>query len=106
VLKAERSIMPRSETEIKSLTPEEIRARMALVPISGAEVARRVARRTGRPCPRENVSRVINRTPGFWFPDIIRELARAINVPVAAIGRKPSDPQRKRAATIARQLAA
>ncbi|OLE54199.1 MAG: hypothetical protein AUG51_09415 [Acidobacteria bacterium 13_1_20CM_3_53_8] len=95
--------MPRNETEIKPLDSNQIRAQMILAGVTGAEIARRVEKKTGRPCPRENVSRVINRTEGFWFPEIIRELARAIKVEESQIGRAPSEPQRKRARTLARK---
>lgn len=40
--------------------------------------------------PRENLSRVINRTPGFVFPAIRQKLADFLGVPVSAVGRETS----------------
>ena len=53
--------------------------------------------------PKENISRVINSTPGFSFPKIRQNLARLLDVPVEWIGREASPQQRKRAATLARK---
>lgn len=88
------------------LSPREIKIRLLEQGLSAAEIARRLSKKLNRPVPRENVSRVINCTPGFSFPEIRRELARIIRVPVAEIGREPSPAQKKRAATINRARAA
>lgn len=45
--------------------------------------------------PRENVTRVINRTPGFVFPDIRQKLAEFLSVEVSAVGREPSSRSAK-----------
>ncbi len=40
--------------------------------------------------PPENLSRVINRTHGFVFPEIKKRLAGFLRVPVSAVGRESS----------------
>jgi lambda repressor-like predicted transcriptional regulator len=47
---------------------------------------------------RENLSRVINRTKGFVFPEIRKKLADFIGVPESAIGRHPESERHAKAA--------
>lgn len=97
--------MPTNKTEIKPLTPNEIKAGLMLAGFKPADVARRVEERTQRPCPNANVSRVIHRTPGFSFPEIRREIASILKQPIAAIGREASRATRKKGVRKSRTVA-
>ena len=74
------------------LSPTEIKIRLLRAGVTAAELARRWR------VPKENLSRVINRTPGFVFPEIRQLLADFLGVPVSAIGREPARTERQRAA--------
>ncbi len=74
------------------LTPTQIKIKLLREGVSAAELARRWN------IPKENLSRVINRTPGFVFPEIKELLANFLSVPVSAVGREPIRAEKKRAA--------
>lgn len=71
----------KTETE---LSATEIKIRLLKRGVSAAELARRWN------VPRQNVTRVINRTSGFVFPEIRQKLAEFLDVPVTTIGREAS----------------
>lgn len=64
------------------LSPTEIKIMLLRRGVSAAELARRWS------VPRENVTRVINRTDGYVFPEIRRKLADFLNVHISAVGRE------------------
>lgn len=74
------------------LSPTEIKIRLLKAGISAAQLARDWG------VPKENLSRVINRTPGFVFPEIRRMLAAFLRVPVSAVGREPVRVEKSHAA--------
>ena len=65
------------------LSSTEIKIRLLRRGVTASQLARTWE------CPKENLSRVINRTPGFVFPDIRQKLAEYLGVPVEAVGRVP-----------------
>lgn len=74
------------------LTPTQIKIKLLRQGVSAAELARRWN------IPKENLSRVINRTPGFVFPKIKELLANFLKVPVSAVGRERMRAEKKLAA--------
>lgn len=74
------------------LSTLEIKIRLLRRGVTAADLARswRV--------PEENLSRVINRTSGFVFPEIKRQLAEFLGVPVADVGRDATRARKKYAA--------
>lgn len=74
------------------LTHIEIKVKLLRKGVTAAALARRWG------VPKENLSRVINRTPGFVFPEIRQMLADFLRVPVAAVGRAPVRAEKKQAA--------
>ena len=66
------------------LSSTEIKIRLLKRGVTAADLARRWN------VPRQNVTRVINRTPGFVFPEIRQKLADFLEVPVEAVGRETS----------------
>jgi hypothetical protein len=63
------------------LSETEIKIRLLRKGVKPADLAR------SWNVPKENLSRVINRTPGFVFPEIKGLLANFLGVPVSAVGR-------------------
>lgn len=64
------------------LSSTEIKIRLLRREVSAAKLA------SDWNIPPENLSRVINRTPGFVFPEIREKLADFLGVPVSAVGRE------------------
>lgn len=73
------------------LSSTEIKIRLLRRGVTAAALARQWS------VPPENLCRVINRTPGFVFPEIRQLLADFLGVPMEAVGRSP-EPQRKQVA--------
>jgi lambda repressor-like predicted transcriptional regulator len=73
------------------LSSTEIKVKLLRRGVTAAELARQWG------VPKENLSRVIHRTPGFVFPDIRRRLAEFLGVPVESVGRDLEREQRKAA---------
>lgn len=72
------------------LSPTEIKIRLLKAGVKPADLARRWS------VPKENLSRVINRTPGFVFPEIKNLLAEFLNVPAFAVGRDDRRSKKER----------
>lgn len=75
-------LQPIEEKYSMKLTSTEIKIELLKRGITSSDLARKWE------IPKENLSRVINRTPGFVFPEIRKRLARFLKVPVSAIGRE------------------
>jgi hypothetical protein len=95
--KAERITMPDQTNEIK-LSPLEIKIKLMERGVSAAELARRWSIKLKRKVWPENVRRVINCTEGFAQPELRRQLAKFLSVPVSAIGREAARKPKKKAA--------
>lgn len=74
------------------LSPTQIKIHLLEMGVTAAHLARKWD------VPKENVSRVINRTPGFVFPEIKQLLAGFLGVPVTAVGREPARCKKAQAA--------
>lgn len=82
----------RKEARNRSLTADEQRFMIEALGESVASLSRSFG------CWDSGLHRVINRTPGRSLPEVCKQLARFLSVPVASIGRESGQKPKKKAA--------